>query len=160
MKTRGGVEDARLEAKAKDTKKIWVQPKDSPSEDRHLEAQDRNARGQGQGPWTQTQVFSKTKTKKGLQNFFQAISKKKKKKVFKIFFQAISTKNGLEKKFSIDLQNFNHLKIVLFLIRVQGNFWGLEAKAKDFKMRTSSRPRTSSRTPPLIKTLTEVNLVR
>ena len=39
-----------------------------------LEAKDRNARGQSQGPRTQAQVFSK---KKGLQNFFQAISKKK-----------------------------------------------------------------------------------
>ena len=43
---RGGVEDIRLEAKAmaKGTKKS--------------EAKDRNARGQGQGPRTQMQVFS------------------------------------------------------------------------------------------------------
>ena len=46
--TRGGVEDTRLEAKAKD----------SLSEDRH-------SRGQGQGPRTQPQVFSKKKKKKG-----------------------------------------------------------------------------------------------
>ena len=32
------------------------------------------------------------------------------KKVFKIFFQVISKKNGLEKIFSVDLQNFNHSK--------------------------------------------------
>ena len=70
---RGGVEDTRLEvkAKAKDTKKI---------------------RGQGQAPRTQTQVFSE------------------KKNVFKNFFSAISKKNGLEKHFLADLQNFNHLK--------------------------------------------------
>ena len=36
-----------------------------------LEAKDRNARGQGQGPRTQAQVFSK---KKVFKNFFQAIS--------------------------------------------------------------------------------------
>ena len=44
---------------------------------------DRSSRGQGQGPRTQTQVLSKKKvfkkifqaiSKKGLQNFFQAIS--------------------------------------------------------------------------------------
>ena len=33
--TRGGVEDTRLEAKAKDTKKSEAKGKDSPSEDRH-----------------------------------------------------------------------------------------------------------------------------
>ena len=58
ISNRGGVEDTRLEAKAKDTKKS--EAKDSPSEDRTF-------RGQGQGPRTQAQVFSK---KKGLQNFF------------------------------------------------------------------------------------------
>ena len=47
VKNRGGVEDTRLEAKAKDTKKV--------------EAKDRNARGQGQGPRTQAQAFSKKK---------------------------------------------------------------------------------------------------
>ena len=63
---RGGVEDTRLEAK--DTKKIRGQgqgtafPRTEP-----LEAKDRNARGQGQGSRTQTQVFSQ---KKRLQKFF------------------------------------------------------------------------------------------
>ena len=52
---RGGVEDTRLEAKAKDTKK--TEAKDSLSEDRH-------SRGQGQEcsrprPRTQAQVLSK-----------------------------------------------------------------------------------------------------
>ena len=51
LENRGGVEDTRLEAKAKD----------------------RPSRGQGQGPRTQAQVFSK---KKGLQFFFQSMSKK------------------------------------------------------------------------------------
>ena len=73
---RGGVEDARLEAKAKDTKKF--------------EAKDRPSRGQGQGPRTQTQVFSK---KKDLQNFFSG-----KKVLQKIFFQAISTCGNQKKE--------------------------------------------------------------
>ena len=51
-----------------------------------LEAKDRNARGQGQGPRTQAQVLSKKK--KVFKNFFQAFSKTK-KRVFKNFFHAI-----------------------------------------------------------------------
>ena len=68
--TRGGVEDIRLEvkAKAKDTKKS--EAKDSSSEDRPSGAKDRNARGQGQGPRTQAQVFSK---KKVFKNFFSGV---------------------------------------------------------------------------------------
>ena len=68
---RSGVEDTRLEAKAKDTKKkSEAKAKDSLSEDRTdpLEAKDRNARGQGRRPRTQPQVFSKKKG--GFQKFF------------------------------------------------------------------------------------------
>ena len=62
--SRGGVEDTSLEAKAKDTKKNpRPRPRTAFSRTDPLEAQDRNARGQGQGPRTQPQVFSK---KKGL----------------------------------------------------------------------------------------------
>ena len=60
--TRGGVEDTRLEAKAKDTKKFRGQGQVRPSG------------GQGQGPRTQTQVFFK---KKGLYKFFSGDLKKK-----------------------------------------------------------------------------------
>ena len=63
---RGGVEDTRLEAKAKDTKKN-PRPRTAFSRTNPLEAKDRNARGHGQGPRTQPQVFSK---KKGLQKSF------------------------------------------------------------------------------------------
>ena len=72
-----------------------------------LEAKDRNARGQGQGPRTQAQVLSKKKrspkkNKKAFTKIFQAISKKK--KVFTKIFQAISKKKkGLHKHFSSDL---------------------------------------------------------
>ena len=47
--TRGGVEDTRLEAKAKD----------SPSEDRPSRAQGQECSRPRQGPTTQAQVFSK-----------------------------------------------------------------------------------------------------
>ena len=68
--SRGGVEDTRLEAKskAKDTKKNpRPRPRTALPRTEPLEAKDRNARGQGQGPRTQAQVFSK---KKSLQKFF------------------------------------------------------------------------------------------
>ena len=126
LTSRGGVEDTRLEAKAKakDTKKIRGQEaKDSLSEDRH-------SRGQGQEcsrPRPRTKDtkrkcspkkkkglhknFSgdlrKKKKKKGLHKNFSGISeKKKKKKVFTKIFQAISEKKkkkGLHKNFSSDL---------------------------------------------------------
>ena len=63
--SRGGVEDSRLEANAKDTKKS--EAKDSPSEDRP---------SRGQGPRTQAQAFSE---KKGLQNFFSSYLQKRKR---------------------------------------------------------------------------------
>ena len=69
---RGGVEDTRLEAKAKDTKKIRGQGQGQPFRGQNLsrprtgmlEAKD-------QGPRTQPQVFSK---KKVFKKVFQAIS--------------------------------------------------------------------------------------
>ena len=66
--SRGGVEDTRLEAKVKDTKKS-----DAKAKAKDVLSEDRTSRGQGQGPRTQSQALSKNK-----------------KKVFKIFFQAIS----------------------------------------------------------------------
>ena len=56
-----------------------------------LEAKDRNARGQGQGPRTQAQVFSK-------------------KKVFKNFFQAFSCKKRLQKFFIRRSTKFQQFK--------------------------------------------------
>ena len=76
-----------------------------------LEAKDRNARGHGQGPNTQTQVFSKNK-----------------KKIFRKVFQAIcKKKNDLEKKFQPIDSILTIQKIVLSSSRGQGNFRGLEA---------------------------------
>ena len=83
---RGGVEDTRLEAKAKDTKKI---------------------RGQGQGQPFRGQTLSRPR--KGMleakvkdQGHKRKCSPKKKKVITKIF-QAISKKKGLHKNFSSDL---------------------------------------------------------
>ena len=101
--SRGGVEDARLEAK--DTKKI---------------------RGQGQGQPFGGQTLSRPRTrmleakdqghalqkkKKGLHKNFsgdlQKKKKKKKKKVFTKIFQEISTKKRFPNNFSSAPQNFN-----------------------------------------------------
>ena len=64
---RGGVEDIRLEAKAKDTKKSEAKAKDSLSEDRTSRGQGQ----EGQGPKTQAQAFSKKKKKTSSKIFFR-----------------------------------------------------------------------------------------
>ena len=99
-----------------------------------LEAKDRNARGQGQGPRTQSAS--------ALQK------KKKKKKVFTKIFQAISTKKRFPKNFSTAPQNFNFPKNSAVLEPRTGQFsrtWGLEAKAKDFKICPRGSPRGQGR---------------
>ena len=115
---RGGVEDTRLEAKAnaKDTKKNpRPRPRTAFPRTDTLEAKDRNARGQGQGPRTQAQVLSKRK-KRSSQKFFKRFPQKN---VFKKFFQALHEILTIQ-------------KILLSSSRGQANFRGLEA----------SRPRT------------------
>ena len=116
VSTRGGVEDTRLETKAKDTKKI---------------------RGQGQ-PF-RGQTLSRPRTgmleakakdqghkrkcspkKKVIIKIFQAISKKK--KVFTKIFQAISTKKRFPKKFSSAPQNFKNSKNSAVLEPQTGQF--------------------------------------
>ena len=102
LDSRGGVEDTRLEAKAKDTKKSEAKAKNSLSEDRH-------SRGQGQ-------ECSRPRTQK------QVLSKKKKKKVFTKIFQAISTKKHFPKNFSNAPQNFNNSKNTAVLEPMTGQF--------------------------------------
>ena len=106
INTRGGVEDTRLEAKAKDTKKI---------------------RGQGQ-PF-RGQTLSRPRTgmleakAKDQGHKAQVLSKKKKKKkVFTKIFQAISTKKRFPKNFSSDTQNFNIPKNTAVLEPRTGQF--------------------------------------
>ena len=71
-----------------------------------LEAKDKNARGQDQGPRTQARVLSKKK-KKGLHKNFSGDLQKK---VFTKIFQAISTKKRFPKNFLSASQNFNNSK--------------------------------------------------
>ena len=113
----------KSEAKAK--------AKDSLSEDRH-------SRGQSQGPRTQAQVLSKKK--RSSQKFFRRSPKKKKKRspqknVFQKIFQALHIISTIQ-------------KIVLSSSRGQANFRGLDLRGQGLQ-NVSSRPRTSSRTPPL-----------
>ena len=108
---RGGVEDTRLEAKAKDSKKI---------------------RGQGQGQPFRGQTLSRPRTgmleakaknqghkrkcspkKKVFTKIFQAISKN---------FQAISTKKRFPKNLSSASQNFNNSKNTAVLEPRTGQF--------------------------------------
>ena len=110
-----------------------------------LEAKDRNARGQGQGPRTQAQVPSKKK--KGLhKNFSSDLHKKR-----------------FPKNFSSASQNFNNSKNSAVLepedrpifedLRPRGQGQGLDLRGQGQGLQNvSSRPRTSSRTPPLLIT--------
>ena len=132
--------------------------KDSLSEDRH-------SRSQGQEcsrPRTKdTSASALQNKKKVFSKIFQAISTKKKKKVLTKIFQAISTKKRFTKNFSSALQNFNNSKNSAVLeprtgqfSRTRGQGQGLDLRGQGLQnvfSRTSSRPRTSSRTPPLLK---------
>ena len=123
--SRGGVEDTRLEAKAKGTQKFRGQdPLEAKTQGRRCKC-------------SKKKVFNLKK--KVFKNFFQA------KKVFKNFFQAIftweKTKKGRRKFSARFLSLSNKLstvqKIVLSSSRGQGYFRGLEAS------RPMPRPRTS-----------------
>ena len=142
-------------------------PRPRTQKDFEAKAKDRPSRGLGQGPRTQTQVFSK---KKGLQNFFQTISRERSSKNFsgekglqKFFFRRSLLEETKKKVFAEFPQGFwrfptkfQRFKIVLSSSRGQGNFRGLEASRPRprtskcvLEAKDSSRPRTSSRTPPL-----------
>ena len=123
---RGGVEDTRLEAKAKNTKKS----KDSPTEDR-------TSRGQGQvcsRPRTKDTSASALQKKGFQKNFSSDLKKKKEKKgLHKNSSGDLQKKNVFEKNFQALLKLLTTQKIVLSSSRGQGNFRGPEV----------SRPRTS-----------------
>ena len=86
--------ESRTEGSRPRTQKKF-EAKDSLSEDRTFRGQ----RHKGSEKKYNIKVFK---------NFFQVILKNK--KVFKKVFQGISKKQGLQKIFSCDLQNFNNLK--------------------------------------------------
>ena len=104
-------------------------------------SEDRHSRGQGQEcsrprPRTKDTSASALQKKKVFTKIFLAISKKK-KKAFTNIFQAISTKKRFPKNFSSASQTFNNSKNTAVLEPRTGQFlrtWGLETKAKDFKM--------------------------
>ena len=104
---RGGVEDTRLEAKAKakDTKKI---------------------RGQGQGQPFRGQTLSRPRTgmleAKAKDKGHKRKCSPKKKKVFTKIFQTISTKERFPKNFSSAPQNFNNSKNTAVLEPRTGQF--------------------------------------
>ena len=115
--SRGGVEDTRLEAKAKDTKKI---------------------RGQGQTlSRPRTGMLEATAKDQG----HKRKCSPKKKGLHKNFSSDLHKKTFFQKIFQALHKIFTIPKIVLSSSRGQANFRGLEA----------SRPRTSSRTPPLVQ---------
>ena len=122
---RGGVEDTRLEAKAKN-KKI---------------------RGQGQGQPFQGQTLSRPRTgmleAKAMDTSTSALQKKK---VFTKIFQEISTKKRFPKNFSSALQNFNNSKNSAVLEPRTGQFsrtLGLEAKDLTFEAKDVLEDSTS-----------------
>ena len=130
---RGGVEDTRLEAKAKDTKKI---------------------RGQGQGQPFRGQTLSRPRTgmleakAKDQGHKAQVLSKKKKKKrSSQKFFKRSPRKNAFQKIFQPLHKFLTFQKIVLSSSRGQANFRGLEASRPRPRPRTwPSRPRPRPRT--------------
>ena len=145
--SRGGVEDTRLEAKAKNTKKI-------------------RGRGQAQGQPFRGQTLSKPRTgmleakakdqehkrkrspkKKGLHknlsDDLKKTKKTKKQRSSQKFFKRSPQKNVFQKFFQALHKILTIQKLVLSSSRGQANYRGLEA----------SRPRTSSRTPPLIDSM-------
>ena len=115
-------------------------------------------RGQGQGQPFRGQTLSRPRTKdtsasalqkkKGLHKNFSGDLKKK------IFFLAISTKKRFPKNFSSAPQNFNISKNSAVLEPRTGQSsrtWDLDLRGQGQGLQNvSSRPRTSSRTPPLI----------
>ena len=147
---RGGVEDTRLEAKAKDTKKIRGQGQGQPFRGQTLSRPrtgmlEAKAKDQGH----KAQVLSKKK-KKVFTKIFQAISKKKrssqkffrrspkkkkKRRSSQKFFKRSPLQNVFQKIFQPLHKILTFQKIVLCSSRGQANFRGLEA--------SRPRPRTS-----------------
>ena len=99
-KSRGGVEDTRLEAKAKDTKKIRGQGQGQPFRGQTLSRPrtgmvEAKAKDQGH----KAQVLSKKKKKRSSQKFFRRSPKKKKKRSSQKFFKRSPLKNVFQTVF-------------------------------------------------------------
>ena len=153
VRDRGGVEDTRLEAKAKDTKKIrgQGQGQGQPFRGQTL-SRPRTGMLKAKDQGHKAQVLSKKKKKKGLhknfsgdlqkkkkrssQKFFRRSPKKKKKKKrsSQKFFKRSPRKNAFQKIFQPLHKILTFRKTVLSSSRGQANFRGLEA--------SRPRPRT------------------
>ena len=133
LTSRGGVEDTRLEAKAKDTKKVRGQGQGQPFRGQTL-SRPRTGMLEAKDQGHKAQVLSKKK-KKVFTKIFQAISKKKKRKrPSQKFFKRSPLKNVFQKMFQALHKILTFQKIVLSSSRGQANFRGLEA--------SRPRPRT------------------
>ena len=126
---RGGVEDTRLEAKAKDRKKI---------------------RGQGQRQPFRGQTLSRPRTgmleakAKDQGHKAQVLSKKKKKRSSQKFFKRSPRKNVFQNIFQPLHKILTFQKLVLSSSRGQANFRGLEAsRPRPRTWPSRPRPRTS-----------------
>ena len=104
---------------------------------KNFEAKDRPSRGQGQGPRTQTQVFSK---KKRLSKIFfrRSLLEETKKKVFEDFPQGFW-------RFPTKFQRFKNSAVLEPRAGQFSRTWGFETKAKDFKMCPRGRSRGQER---------------
>ena len=138
VKIRGGVEDTRLEAKAKDTKKIRGQGQEQPFRGQTL-SRPRTGMFEAKDQGHKRKCSPK---KKGLHKTFLSDLKKKKRSSQK-FFKRSPQKNVFQKIFQALHKILTIQKTVLSSSRGQANFRGLEAtakdltfeaKAKDFKM--------------------------
>ena len=137
---RGGVEDTRLEAKAKDTKKI---------------------RGHGQGQPFRGQNLSRPRTgmleAKDQGHKRKCSPKKQKKRSSQKFFKRSSWKNAFQKIFQALHKILTIQKLVLSSSRGQANFRGLEAsRPRPRTWPSRPRPRTSSRTPRLVSIMKDL----
>ena len=126
VKDRGGVEDTRLEAKAKDTKKIRSQGQGQPFRGQTLsrprtgmlEAKDKD-----QGHKRKCSPYKKKSLHKNFSGDLQKIKKRSSQK----FFKRSPQKNVFQKIFQALHKILTIQKIVLSSSRGQANFRGLEA---------------------------------
>ena len=135
---RGGVEDTRLEAKAKakDTKKIRGQGQGQPFRGQTLSRPRTGmleAKAKDHGHKAQVLSKKKKKKKRSSQKFFRRSPKKKKRSAQK-FFKRSPLKNVFQKIFQALHKILTFQKIVLSSSRGQANFRGLQA--------SRPRPRT------------------
>ena len=132
INVRGGVVDTRLEAKAKDTKKIRSQGQGQPFRGQTLSRPRTGMLGAKAKDHGHKRKCS-PKKKKVFTKIFQAISKKKKRSS-QTFFKRSPLKNVFQKIFQALHKISTFQKIVLSSSRGQANFRGLQA--------SRPRPRT------------------